>query len=277
MKTTMTAWLLGLTALTIAGCAKGPAGTPGNPAQVYEWTEPVNLAWQDLRVIKPAADGTSVQVDPSRSADQLYSAGVTSLREQRGSEAIAYLSEAVRKSPENPQAAYQLGAAYELTGQFDKAKAVYQEALRRTPDNLDLKRAAAALNSDFTMDGTPDRVEIRGSFFYFYSGTKSDWIFQYQPWQGEKRLKAEVVDAGGPVPVILVSSPKGAGAEVYRGDGFTGYGGRSVRYDPSRRQLIVQEPYPISPDPVPPVGYLRFRVEPDGSAGADLQASPHGS
>jgi hypothetical protein len=125
------------------------------------------------------------------------------------------------------------------------------------------------------MDGTPDRVEISGSFFYFYDGTKHDWIFQYQPWQGEKNLKVEIVDAGGPVPVVLVSSPKGTGVEVYRGDGFSGYGGQSVVYDPTRRQLIVQQPAQTSPAPVPPVGYMRFKLEADGRPGADLQASPY--
>lgn len=274
--------VLGLTVLALSGCTNqpappGPVAAPTSPAAAYRYTAPENREWQNLRVINRPAQAAPVQVDSSLSADQLYSAGVAHLLEQRGAEAIAYLSEAVRRSPDSARAAYRLGAAYELTGELDKAKAVYQEGLRRTPGDADLKRAVAALSSDFTMDGIPDRVEVRGSFFYFYDGTKGDWLMQYQPWQGEERLKAEVVDAGGPVPVILVSSPKGAGIEVYRGDGFAGYGGQSVRYDPTRRQLIVDRPGQINPDPVPPVGYLRFRQAPDGSPGADLSASPHGS
>lgn len=278
----MKRWVWGLSALLVmAGCTRNPAPTgpvsaSQRPAGVYQHTTQANPEWQNLRVIKPEADGTPVVIPPRLDADQLFSEGVTSLVNQRGAEAIACLSEVLRQSPERTAAAYQLGAAYELMGQLDKAKAVYQEALSHSPDDLDLKRALAALNGDFTMDGTPDRVEIHGPFLYFYDGTKRDWILEFQPWQGEMSLKTEVVDAGGSVPVVLVSSPQGTTFEVFRGDGFSAYGGQSVKYDPTRRQLIVQQPSPTSPDPVPPLGYLRFKLLSDGRTRADLQASPHG-
>lgn len=233
-----------LTALAIAGCtAKGrPPTAPAPPTATYEYTPFVNPTWESIRTVVHAGGP---------------------------------LEESIKTPPSDPRMAYRLGAALEQSGLLDKARTYYAEALKLFPDDPDLKRAAAALAGDFTMDGVPDRIVAEGVFLYFYDGTKPDWILQLQPFTGETKLKTELVDIGGPRPAIIITSPKGAHVEFYRGDGFTGYGGgETAEYSPAGRELILTRASTGTAEPMPK-GYLRFRTEADGNASVNLSPTPH--
>lgn len=96
------------------------------------------LAGLGVSLASPA-HAASVLGKPPTAAEQLKF-GVNMARRGLWSEALFRFKQADRIDPENPRILNNLAVAYEATGQFDEALALYRRALERHPGDQELRR-----------------------------------------------------------------------------------------------------------------------------------------
>jgi Tfp pilus assembly protein PilF len=73
------------------------------------------------------------------SAHSQLAFGVDMAKRSLWSEALFRFHQAERLDPDNPRVLNNLAVAYEATGEYQKALEYYQKALKRSPDNRDLR------------------------------------------------------------------------------------------------------------------------------------------
>ena len=90
--------------------------------------------------------------------------------------AATYFKKAMRDKELYPTAYYELGRAYALGKNWEKAKAIFSEYLEKDPDNLDLQMSVAyvvAMKGDFSealekykalIEKNPDSAELQKNF-----------------------------------------------------------------------------------------------------------------
>jgi len=80
----------------------------------------------------------------SRDTDALVYRGQIQLRHNDGTAAVNSLQQALRNDPDSAVAHYQLGVAFDMQRNDDRAEAEWREAVRLRPDLTDAQRALAA-------------------------------------------------------------------------------------------------------------------------------------
>lgn len=86
----------------------------------------------------------SIAAEPTAFACKM--AGAILLSRQQVAQGIAYLEQAVRLDPNDPQALYNLSGAYALAGQFQKSRAVLDRLLRIAPNFPGAKELAGRIS-----------------------------------------------------------------------------------------------------------------------------------
>jgi len=97
---------------------------------------------------------TPLDATPKTPEEQVYAATIA-LNAGQADRAIALLSSAVQRDPENDPAEYMLGVAFSLKGDLASALAHIKRALELNPDNRELVRKEADL------EGVRQTEEIR--------------------------------------------------------------------------------------------------------------------
>lgn len=138
------------------------------------------------------------------SAAVRFNAGLANARAKAFARAAEHLEQAVRLNDRQSDPSYYLGAVYESLGQRDQAARVYQQALAKFPADNDLKRAAAALANDLTLDGKPEQIAVVGGQVVVLDGGNKQELLRQPAGAG---TQTRVVDLAGPAPALLVQDP----------------------------------------------------------------------
>ena len=128
-----------------------------NPAYTPAW---VNLAdFYRGRQDEAAADKTLREAIAGMPgvADLHYALGLSLIRQQQASAAVAELQQAATLNPDNPRYIYVYAVALNSTGKPDEALLVLQGAHNRFPNNLDILGALIAFNRDQGNTGAASR------------------------------------------------------------------------------------------------------------------------
>jgi tetratricopeptide (TPR) repeat protein len=106
-------------------------GLPGSPAEIHDQEVPASA----VRAQEAPADFNSTAAGPARgekSADLLSKAN-SLLMQQQPEVALAYLDQAINRSPNNPEAHLKRGGALERLNRLDEAIAAYDRAIAAEP------------------------------------------------------------------------------------------------------------------------------------------------
>jgi choline-sulfatase len=144
------------TALNGLGLLHADAGRAADAAAAFERAaaaDPINASyWTNLGNARrelgtiDAADAAyrrALDLDAAH-ADALNGLGVTLVQRKRAAEGIPLFERALARAPDFHEARLNLGIAYQESGQREKARATYDDLLRRAPASAERQRRAAA-------------------------------------------------------------------------------------------------------------------------------------
>lgn len=113
-----------------------------NPRSV-EAEDNLGLTYQAMSLMPEAAAAFKEAIDwkqttPSNDNGPWLDLGILLTQEQRTSEAISYLVEAVKRAPADVRAHEALAAAYRSVGRWPEARAEFEQAVKLAPDSASL-------------------------------------------------------------------------------------------------------------------------------------------